>query len=123
MLLNPEEDFAAVHPPEEQPLDEQHADPEEEWFESGPGKLKQRGAEVAREGSGDEVVEEMGDEVGGDGVHADHDEEERPGAAIPDVHDEIERGEKEKTPAARKKHPTRRPNPFHHWADSQPTEN
>src|SRR5437667_2931792 len=63
----------------------------------------------------------MSDEVGGDGVHADDGERKGPGAAVPDVGQEVKSGQKQETPTAAEQDPTRGPNLFNDGADTRHT--
>src|ERR1051325_2919970 len=60
----------------------------------------------------------MGDEVGGDGVHADDGQREGPGTAVPYVGQEVKRAEKQKAPAAAEKNPAWGPNLLNYGADT-----
>src|ERR1051326_7729903 len=60
----------------------------------------------------------MGDEVGGDGVHADDGQREGPGTAVPYVGQEVKRAEKQKAPAAAEQNPAWGPNLLNYGADT-----
>src|SRR5947207_620503 len=67
----------------------------------------------------DEVVEQVGDQVGGDGVHADDLERERPGAEILDVNDAVKCRHQEKTPATAVESPGGSPDSFDARANAE----
>src|SRR5688500_2099288 len=66
----------------------------------------------------DESVKEVSDQIGRDRVHPHDSEDEGPAALVPNVHDEIKRGEEQETPTAGRENPTRGPNALHDRADS-----
>jgi hypothetical protein len=83
LLLNPQEDFPPVHPEQDEPGDEQGGRSVQERFVSITEECENFGAEVSAEIAVDEIVKEMVAAVGGNRVHADHDEGERPGLFSP----------------------------------------
>ncbi len=108
--LNPQEDFAAVHPVKNQPIHGQHRQAQHEGLVGFAEPAEQVGPQVSLERRGYELVEQVRDQVGGNRVHADHAQQKCPGLESADVHYRIEGRQNQKAPATAEDRPAGRPN-------------
>ena len=83
---------------------------------TAPGE--EEGIEVVGGIGLEEAFPEVGDDVGEDGVHADHDEWEHGAMPLADVGDEVESGEEECAPTATDEDPGGGPDAFDAGADA-----
>src|SRR5258705_11440969 len=105
MALNLQEDFAAVHPEEQQPFNQQHASPEQQRLVGRAGRVENIRPEMPRQRFDDEPIEKGRYQIRRQGIHAADGQEEGPCAAVPHVDQQIERSEEQKAPTAAKQHP------------------
>src|SRR5579862_8952383 len=118
MRSNAEEDLPLVHPVQEKPVGQHDGDAEQERFKPRPEDLKNPVAEMNVEGADDEVLPQMRDEIGRNGIHAHDNQRERPFAVILDIDNPGERDEEEEAYAAAEERPARSPYALHDGADS-----
>ena len=116
--LDADEDLVAEHPEEEKPIDAQAEGTEQERLKRGAEEAEGSLAEMDAEAALHEVLEEVGDEVGGNGVDADDDEREGEAAVVFDVDEPGEDGEVEEADAAAPEHPGGGPDAFDDRADA-----
>src|SRR4051794_38832578 len=70
----------------------------------------------------EEVLKKVSDAIGGDGVHADDEQRKRPAALLGHIDYSIKCGQEEAGPAAAEQYPGGGPNPLHHGANPERSE-
>src|SRR5215468_10091622 len=116
---NSQEDFSAIHPKQNSPVNDQHAPADEQRLVCIAEDFEAVLAQMSLQCGGGKSVEQLGDAVGGDRIHPDDDQRERPPLHSLQVNQRIEPRRQQKTPAAAEQHPTRRPDALHDGANAQ----
>ena len=113
-----EEEAFAEHPVEDEPVGDEGEGAEEGGLGGGAAEVEEAKAKMDAEAAFYKIFAEVGDEVGGDGVHADDDEGEGDAAILFDVDDPGEGGEEEEADAAGEEGPGRGPDALDDGADA-----
>jgi len=114
-----QEDVSAVHPVEGVPVDQEGETAEYEWLQPSSEEVQQAVAEVGAQGRFDEVLPQVRDEVGGDGVHAHDDEGEGQLVVAAFVDAPGEGREEVKADASAEERPCRGPDAFDDGIDAE----
>src|SRR5262249_49616541 len=104
-----QEDLAPVHPEKHQPIRQQDGDPLQERLQPTTEKTEEMGTQVNMEGTHDEFLEKVGHQIGGDGIHSDDDQRERPFTPAFHLNNPAEGGQQQETSASAKQGPARGP--------------
>ena len=116
--LYAKENLPAVHPVEHQPIRDEREGAEEERLECRAEGIEYARAQIDEEAALDEVLAEMGHEIGGDGVRSDDNEREGDPAPAAHIDDPREGGEEQKADSAGEERPGGGPDAFYDGADA-----
>src|ERR1700691_5885397 len=113
-----EEDFAPVHPQEEEPVDEQHGGAKQQGLQSRAEHKERLWPQVGEEAALNKFLPHVGNEVSGNRVCAEYDEGKCPTALLLDVDDPAEQGQDQEADAAAEEGPAWRPDALDDGANS-----